>query len=84
MEAVASSLTELFAPDLMAERLAAFEQHYTWIEPDGLAYFRARLHQAPRDSEHALEVVTRVLPDPAGRRTLPWPRCRSSATSCGP
>lgn len=59
VEAVASSLTELFAPDLMAERLAAFERHYTWIDPGGLAYFRARLQQAPRDSEHALEVVTR-------------------------
>ena len=58
VEAVASSLTELFAPDLMAERLAAFERYYPWIDADGLAYFRARLHQAPRDSEHALEVVT--------------------------
>ncbi|MBN9112242.1 MAG: pyrroloquinoline-quinone synthase PqqC [Pseudonocardia sp.] len=58
VDAVASSLTELFAPDLMAERLAAFERHYPWIDGDGLAYFRARLHQAPRDSEHALEVVT--------------------------
>jgi pyrroloquinoline-quinone synthase len=58
VEAVASSLTELFAPDLMADRLAAFERHYTWIDPAGLAYFRARLTQAPRDSEHALQVVT--------------------------
>jgi pyrroloquinoline-quinone synthase len=58
VEAVASSLTELFAPDLMAERLAAFERHYPWIDADGLAYFRARLDQAPRDAEHALEVVT--------------------------
>jgi pyrroloquinoline-quinone synthase len=57
-EAVASSLTELFAPDLMAERLAAFEHHYPWIDPAGLAYFRARLTQAPRDAEHALQVVT--------------------------
>jgi pyrroloquinoline-quinone synthase len=57
VEAVASSLTELFAPDLMAERLAAFELHYPWIDPQGLAYFRARLTQAPRDSEHALQVV---------------------------
>lgn len=59
VEAVASSLTELFAPDLMAERIAAFERHYPWIDRDGLSYFRTRLHQAPRDSEHALEVVTR-------------------------
>jgi pyrroloquinoline-quinone synthase len=58
VEAVASSLTELFAPDLMADRLAAFERHYPWIDRQGLAYFRARLTQAPRDSEHALEVVT--------------------------
>lgn len=59
VDAVASSLTELFAPDLMAERLAAFERCYPWIDPAGLAYFRARLDQAPRDSAHALEVVTR-------------------------
>jgi len=58
VEAVASSLTELFAPDLMAERLAAFERHYAWIDPRGLAYFRACLTQAPCDSMHALEVVT--------------------------
>jgi pyrroloquinoline-quinone synthase len=58
VEAVASSLTELFAPDLMVERLAAFERYYPWIDPAGLAYFRARLSQAPRDSRHALEVVT--------------------------
>ncbi len=67
VEAVASSLTELFAPDLMADRLAAFEQRYTWIAPDGLAYFRARLEQAPRDSEHALEVVTQHCRTPADR-----------------
>ncbi|MGH3098609.1 MAG: pyrroloquinoline-quinone synthase PqqC [Streptosporangiales bacterium] len=58
VEAVASSLTELFAPDLMAERLVAFERSYTWIDRAGLAYFRARLTQAPRDSELALQVVT--------------------------
>jgi pyrroloquinoline-quinone synthase len=57
VEAVASSLTELFAPDLMAERLAAFERHYTWIAPEELSYFRTRITQAPRDSEHGLEVV---------------------------
>ncbi|WP_273845717.1 pyrroloquinoline-quinone synthase PqqC [Rubrobacter calidifluminis] len=63
-EAVASSLTELFAPDLMAERLEAFERFYTWIDPGGLAYFRSRLSQAPRDSEHALEVVLEYCKTP--------------------
>jgi pyrroloquinoline-quinone synthase len=67
VEAVASSLTELFAPDLMAERLAAFELHYPWIDPGGLTYFRARLAQAPRDSAHALEVVTERCRTPEQR-----------------
>jgi pyrroloquinoline-quinone synthase len=58
IEGVASSLTELFAPDLMSERLAAFERYYTWVDPDGLAYFRARLTLAPRDAAHAIELVT--------------------------
>ena len=57
VEAVASSLTELFAPALMAERLAAFEKHYTWIDPAALAYFRARLTQAPKDCDHGLSIV---------------------------
>ena len=55
--AVASSLTELFAPDLMAKRLEAFQRHYKWIEPSGLEYFRRRLVQAPRDSGEALELT---------------------------
>ncbi|CCW34185.1 coenzyme PQQ biosynthesis protein C [Chthonomonas calidirosea] len=55
--AIAASLTELFAPDLMRERLAAFEKHYTWIVPDGLQYFRARLMQARRDSNEGLELT---------------------------
>jgi len=63
-EAVASSLTELFAPDLMAERLAAFERWYPWIDRRALAYFRGRLTQAPRDAEHALEVVTEYCRTP--------------------
>jgi pyrroloquinoline-quinone synthase len=55
--AVASSLTELFAPDLMSERLAAFERHYDWVPAWGLDYFRARLALARRDAKHALEVT---------------------------
>jgi pyrroloquinoline-quinone synthase len=57
IEAVAASLTELFAPDLMSERIAAFERYYTWVDPAGLAYFKARLQQAPRDATYALELV---------------------------
>jgi pyrroloquinoline-quinone synthase len=59
IEAVASSLTELFAPDLMATRLAAFEKYYPWVEARGLRYFRNRLTQAPRDSHEAVGFVKR-------------------------
>lgn len=57
LEAIASSLTELFAPALMGKRLAAFETHYPWVDSEGLAYFRARLTQAKNDSEYALALV---------------------------
>jgi pyrroloquinoline-quinone synthase len=56
-EAVASSLTELFAPDLVGRRIGVIEQHYPWVKPEGLEYFRRRLSQAPRDADHALELV---------------------------
>src|SRR4051794_19974029 len=62
--AIASSLTELFAPDLMASRLAAFEKHYRWIDPAGLDYFRRRLNQAPRDSNEALALTVRHCSTP--------------------
>ena len=55
--AMASSLTELFAPDLMATRLAAFEKYYTWVQPRGLEYFKSRLTQARRDSREALDLT---------------------------
>lgn len=61
--AIASSLTELFAPDLMAKRLDAFQKYYTWIASDGLDYFRARLVQAQEDSEFALEMTLKYCAD---------------------
>jgi pyrroloquinoline-quinone synthase len=57
MDGVASSLTELFAPDLMRRRIAAFPQHYPWVRPEALDYFKSRLTQAPRDSQHGLRLV---------------------------
>jgi pyrroloquinoline-quinone synthase len=59
VEAVASSLTELFAPDLMRQRIAAFPEHYSWIRPEALEYFKSRLVQAPRDSQQGLDLVQR-------------------------
>jgi pyrroloquinoline-quinone synthase len=68
--AIASSLTELFAPDLMSARLAAFEKFYGWIDSAGLDYFRRRITQARRDSDDALKITmehctTRALQDAA-------------------
>jgi pyrroloquinoline-quinone synthase len=57
IEAVASSLTELFAPELMRKRIAAFPEHYPWIRPEALDYFKSRLVQAPRDSRQGLYLV---------------------------
>jgi pyrroloquinoline-quinone synthase len=57
VEAVASSLTELFGPGAIKVRVAALERHYPWIDPAGLQYFRDRLVQAPRDAEYALRLT---------------------------
>lgn len=57
LEAVAASLTELFAPDLMRTRIAAFERYYPWIDPEGLRYFRVRVSQGRQDSGEALALV---------------------------
>ena len=57
VEAVASSLTEFFAPDLMSRRIAAFEQHYRFIDPAALEYFRQRVPRARRDSDEAVAFV---------------------------
>jgi pyrroloquinoline-quinone synthase len=56
-EAVCSSLTELFAPEIHKQRLATWPGHYAWIDPEGLAYFRNRMSQARRDVEQGLAVT---------------------------
>jgi len=56
-EAVCSSLTELFAPEIHKQRLASWPEHYRWIEPEGLSYFRNRVSQARRDVEQGLAIT---------------------------
>ena len=56
-EAVCSSLTELFAPEIHKQRLATWPEHYAWIEPEGLGYFRNRISQARRDVEQGLAIT---------------------------
>jgi coenzyme PQQ biosynthesis protein C len=59
VEAVASSLTELFAPAIHRERIAGMLENYDFIDERVMAYFRRRLSQAPRDAQFALEYVKR-------------------------
>src|SRR5450432_1284585 len=56
LEAVASSLTELFSRDLITLRMDRMRQHYPWLA-GGLDYFEARLTQAPEDAAYALHYV---------------------------
>jgi pyrroloquinoline-quinone synthase len=57
LEAIASSLTELFAPNLHEERISGMLQHYDFVNPDIMSYFSRRLQQAPRDASFALDYV---------------------------
>jgi pyrroloquinoline-quinone synthase len=59
VQAVASSLTELFAPRIHQQRIEAFPRHYPWIPPEALDYFKSRLVQAPKDVSHGLAIVKR-------------------------
>lgn len=54
LEAVFSSLTELFAGQLIALRINALAKYYPWLQ-DGLAYFHGRLTQAPEDAAFAFD-----------------------------
>jgi pyrroloquinoline-quinone synthase len=56
-EAVCSSLTEMFAPQIHKDRLATWPGHYPWIQAEGLTYFRSRIPLASRDVEHGLAVT---------------------------
>ena len=56
LEAVASSLTELFSTKLITLRVEKLRQYYPWLA-GGLDYFEARLFQAPEDSQFALNYV---------------------------
>jgi pyrroloquinoline-quinone synthase len=56
-EAVCSSLTELFAPEIHKQRLAGWPEHYPWIDPGGLHYFQSRVSLARRDVEFGMAVT---------------------------
>jgi pyrroloquinoline-quinone synthase len=65
LQAVASSLTELFAPKIHAERITGLLEHYNFATPETLAYFRHRLTEAPKDVAFGLAWVIDHAPTPA-------------------
>ncbi len=64
LEAVASSLTEMFSPETISVRVAEMLRNYDYITPYILSYFEKRLSQAPRDADFALDFVKREARTP--------------------
>jgi pyrroloquinoline-quinone synthase len=70
LEAIASSLTELFAPVLHQERISGMLANYDFIGDEVMGYFRTRLSQAPRDVAFALDYVKREARTPELQRLV--------------
>jgi len=70
LEAIASSLTEMFSPGIISERVSGMLRHYDFVSEKTLAYFTPRLTQAPRDVEFALGYVKEHARTPAGQEAV--------------
>jgi pyrroloquinoline-quinone synthase/pyrroloquinoline quinone biosynthesis protein D len=68
LEAIASSLTEMFSPMIIKIRVSGMLAHYDFISPDILRYFQNRLTEAPRDADFALDYVKRHATTPETQR----------------
>ena len=70
LEAVASSLTELFSPAIISERVPAMLARYDYVTADALAYFTSRPEQAARDSGFALAYVLDHADTPQAQQSV--------------
>jgi coenzyme PQQ biosynthesis protein C len=70
LEAIASSLTEMFAPKIIADRVSGMLASYDFVSRDTLAYFDKRLSQAPRDADFALDHVKRAAQRPEEQQAV--------------
>lgn len=70
LEAIASSLTELFAPNLHEERISGMLAHYDFVNPEIMSYFKRRMEQAPRDANFALDFVRTHATTPEQREAV--------------
>ncbi len=57
LDAVAASLTELFAPKIHSERIEGLLKHYAFANDNSLSYFKKRLTEAPKDVDFGLTYV---------------------------
>jgi coenzyme PQQ biosynthesis protein C len=70
LEAIASSLTELFSPTIISERVEGMLKGYDFVTADTLAYFAKRPPQAKKDSDFALDYVKRNAHTPAEQQAV--------------
>jgi coenzyme PQQ biosynthesis protein C len=70
LEAIASSLTELFSPQIIGERIEGMLKHYDFVTAETLAYFSQRPPQAERDSRFALDYVKHHARTPEAQRSV--------------
>jgi coenzyme PQQ biosynthesis protein C len=70
LEAIASSLTELFSPAIIGERVEGMLKSYDFVTKETLAYFDKRPPQAQRDSDFALDYVRRHAVTPEGQQAV--------------
>jgi coenzyme PQQ biosynthesis protein C len=69
LEAIASSLTELFSPQVIGERVEGMLKGYDFVSADSLSYFSKRPPLALRDSEFALDYVKRHARSPEAQQS---------------
>jgi coenzyme PQQ biosynthesis protein C len=70
LEAIASSLTEMFSPQTIGERVSGMLANYDFLDTKILAYFEKRLTQAPRDADFALEYVKQHAKTPEQQQAV--------------
>ena len=70
LEAIASSLTELFSPQIIGERIEGMLNHYDFVTAETLAYFSQRPPQAERDARFALDYVKRHARTPEAQSSV--------------
>jgi pyrroloquinoline quinone biosynthesis protein D len=70
LEAIASSLTEMFSPKIIADRVAGMLASYDFVSRETLGYFEQRLSQAPRDANFALDYVQREATRPEQQQAV--------------